>query len=128
MLTLMLVAVLGQSPELPAKAGDLPVVEQSVETISVAHLNDGVELVFFWTLVQGEWTCLDHRWVSTNMVVTRDRDGWLLAWPDESENCYRMVRATCWVESWESESPLAEQNQRPWFRQLLNPGLKQPSR
>ncbi len=128
MLTLMLMAVLGQSPEIPPATGALPVVEQSVECISIAHLSDGIDLVFFWTTVQGEWTCLDHRWASTSMAVTRDGSEWLLQWPDESDNCYRLVRTSCWVESWETENPLAEQNQRPWFRQLLTPGLKQPSK
>ena len=128
MLTLMLVAVLGQSPEITANSGKMPIVEQTVECISIAHLSDGAELVFFWELVQGEWTCLDHRWAASNMVVARDENQWTLQWCDESENCYRIVHSACWVESWESENPLSDQNQRPWFRQLLNPGLKQPSK
>lgn len=109
-----------QQPDAP-----LPIVEQTVECVSVAHLDDGVELVFFWASVQGEWTCLDHRWLSSDMVLGQVDDAWLLQWKDAGENCYRVVRARCYVESWETESPLAEQNARPWFRQLLEPGLKQ---
>ena len=106
----------------------MPLVDQRVECISVAHLGDGVELVFFWSLVQGEWTCLDHRWVSSSMSLSRCGDEWVLAWADENENCYRLLRTHCWVESWEQNNPLAEQNQRPWFRQLLHPGLRRPQR
>lgn len=127
MLALVVAAAFSQS-EGSVGHGALPLVDQTVECISVAHLGDGVELVFFWSLVQGEWTCLDHRWASGGMSLSR-RDGeWALAWVDENENCYRVVRTTCWVESWEDYNPLAEQNQRPWFRQLLHPGLRQPRR
>jgi len=125
MLLILLAAAIGQAP-LQLDAGSLPWVEQSVECISVAHLDDGVRLVFFWARVQGEWTCLDHRWASTSMALSRRGDEWLLSWPDENENCYRLVRTRCWVESWETDNPLAAQNQRPWFRQLLNPGLVKP--
>ena len=103
-----------------------PSVEEEVECISVAHVGDGAELVFFWSLVQGNWTCLDHRWISDGMSISRRGDEWALAWNDENERCYRTVRTKCWVESWERESPLAEQKQRPWFRRMLCPGLRQP--
>lgn len=102
--------------------------EQTVECISVAHLSDGAELIFFWDLVQDDWTCLDHRWAGSAMIVAHEDSLWVLHWSDESENCYRVVRTRRWVESWESENPLSDQNQRPWFRQLLNPGLKQPQK
>lgn len=125
MLSLLLAAVVGQTAMQP-NVGALPLVEQSVECVSVAHLDDGVRLVFFWARVQGEWTCLDHRWATTGMALSRQADEWLLSWPDENENCFRVVRTRCWVESWEPENPLTEQNQRPWFRQLLNPGLVKP--
>ncbi|HEV7223587.1 MAG TPA: hypothetical protein VGN42_12850 [Pirellulales bacterium] len=127
MFVLILIAALGQSEGIPGH-GSVPVVDQRVECISVAHLGDGVELVFFWSLVQGEWTCLDHRWVSSSMSLSRCGDEWVLAWADENENCYRLLRTHCWVESWEPNNPLAEQNQRPWFRQLLHPGLRRPQR
>ena len=125
MLSLLLVAALGQSPVQPVDMS-LPFVEQAVECISVAHLDDGVKLVFFWSRVQGEWTCLDHRWLSPSMTLSRRGEEWLLSWPDENENCFRVVRTPCWVETWEAQNPLTEQNQRPWFRQLLNPGLVKP--
>jgi len=107
-------------------AAPLPVVEQECELISVAHLSDGAELVFFWSQVQSEWTCLDHRWCHSSMRVGRSGDAWRLEWEDDSEHCYRVVTTPIWVESWESGNPLSDQNQRPWFRQLLNPGLKSP--
>lgn len=107
-------------------AAPLPVVEQDCELISVAHLSDGAEIVFFWADVNGIWTCLDHRWAGSGMVVSGDSGNWLLQWQDDGEDCYRIVRTPRWVESWESENPLSDQNQRPWFRQLLHPGLKQP--
>jgi hypothetical protein len=127
MFALIVVAALGQS-ERSLSHGSLPFVDQTVECVSVAHLGDGVELAFFWSFVQGEWTCLDHRWVTTAMSLSRRGDEWLLAWADENESCYRLVRTKCWVESWEHDNPLIEQNQRPWFRQLLHPGLRQPPR
>lgn len=118
--------VAGQADEPPPFDESLPVVEQRVEAISIAHLNDGAELVFFWALVQGQWTCLDHRWLSANMVLRRDGAGWRLEWPDDGVDCYRVVHTACWVESWEIDSPLAEERRRPWFRRLLNPGLARP--
>lgn len=116
-LCLILASVLAQAD------ASIPWVEQSVECISIAHLEEGVKLVFFWGLVQGEWTCLDHRWLSSQMNLSLVDGEWVLSWPDENENCYRVIRSPAYVESWEPESPLAELNQRPWFRQLLNPGL-----
>jgi len=104
-------------------------VEQEVELISVAHVGDGAELVFFWAPVQGEITCLDHRWLSREMIVVFAGGCWTLAWLDSNgDSCYRIVRSRHWAESWERESPLAEQNQRPWFRQLCAPGLAMPRR
>lgn len=105
---------------------EFPCVEQDVECISVCHLDDCIRLVFFWDLIQGDWTCLDHRWVVTNMSVFKDGEYTVLAWSDDNENCYRIIRTKCWVESWEYENPLTQQNQNVWFAQLLNPGLKRP--
>lgn len=107
-------------------AEPMPLVEQSVECISIAHLDDGITLFFFWDRVQGEWTCLSDRWVCSTMCLSRRGAEWVLSWPDENESCFRVIRTRCWVESWEPENPLSEVNGRPWFRQLLNPGLKQP--
>ena len=103
-----------------------PLVEQDVDLVSIAHLPDDVRLVFFWQRVQGQWTCIDYRWHSPQMSLSNDCDGFTLAWPDDNQNCYRVIRAPAYVESWEPQNPLAEQNQWPWFRQLLNPGLRQP--
>ena len=120
----MLFAIVCGDPTVDSPA--FPVVEQAVECISVAHLTENVELIFFWDRVQGEWTCLDHRWASTAMTLSRQGDAWQLAWSDDAESCYRVVTTKLWVESWEPENPLAEQNRRPWFRQIANPGLKKP--
>lgn len=109
-------------------AAPMPLVEQTVECISIAHLEDGISLVFFWDLVQSDWTCLDHRWLSGGMILTLGDGAWILAWPDENENCFRVIRTRSFVESWEVQNPLAELNQRPWFRQLLNPGLAKAPR
>lgn len=122
-LAMLFVIVCGPpAPDVPA----LPFVEQAVECISVAHLAENVELIFFWDRVQGEWTCLDHRWASSAMALSRRGETWRLAWSDDAEGCYRVVTTRLWIESWEPENPLAEQNQRPWFRQIANPGLKKP--
>lgn len=104
----------------------LPLVEQQVECVSIAHLSNGGDAVFFWDVVQGQWAYLDHRWMSDQMYVQWDRDAWVLSWTDDSEGCYRRVRTTLWVESWELDSPLAEQASRPWFCRMTAVGLKQP--
>lgn len=109
-------------------AAPMPLVEQTVECISIAHLEDGISIVFFWDFVQDDWTCLDHRWLSPVMVLAFGDGGWILAWPDENENCFRVIRTRCYVESWERSNHLVEVNARPWFRQLLNPGLRMPPR
>lgn len=113
-------SLLGQAP--------LVVCEQDVELISVAHLDGCGELVFFHDFVQGELTRLDHRWLASTAFVHWDGAAWVLSWEDECDHCYRVVRAPIFVESWEAENPLNEINQRPWFRQLLEVGLRQPPR
>lgn len=105
-----------------------PMVEQTVAAVSVAHVADGAELLFFWDDVQGEWTCLDHRWFASDMRVGRDDEGhWSLTWLDYDGGVtsFRVVRTRCWIETWEHESPLAVDHGKPWFRRLLCPGLKQ---
>jgi len=116
----------GQDAATSEEASPLPLVEQHVECVSVAHLPNGGDAVFFWDIVQGQWAYLDHRWLSDQMDVRWDRDSWVLSWPDESEGCHRRVRTPLWVESWESDSPLAEQAARPWFCRMTAVGLKQP--
>lgn len=111
-----------------APAAGIPLVEQTVDFVSVAHLGDGTNLLFFFAPVQGEITCLDHRWLASDMAVHRAGDEWVLSWTDESRACYRVIRARHWLESWEATSPLAEMNARPWFRQACAPGLAQPQR
>lgn len=102
----------------------MPLVEQEVDCISVAHIDDGVSLVFFWARVQGEWVCLDHRWRSSEMAVSRSGGRFVLAWPDDCDSCYRVVFADAWIESWERQSPLAAESDKPWHARLLEPGLK----
>jgi hypothetical protein len=103
-------------------------VEQSVDTIAVVHVKDGAEMAFFFDFVQGEWACLDHRWLATDMLPGRVGDRWSLAWRDDGDSCWRLMLAEHWYETWVDESPLAEVNNRPWFRRLLVPGLMQPRR
>lgn len=100
-------------------------VEQHVDTISVVHVRDGAELIFFYDFVQGEWSCLDHRWLAGDMLVGRQGERWTLAWHDDGDSCWRLMIADRWYETWTDESPLAGQHNRPWFVRLLAPGLSQ---
>lgn len=113
-----------QASDLPLKEPSLPIVEQHVECISICHMTDGVSQVYFWDMVQNTWTCLDTRWLSSQAMTYLEGDKFVLILPEEA--CIRKITTKCWVESWEITNPLAEQNQRPWFRQLLNPGLRKP--
>lgn len=106
--------------------GQAEIVVEDIDTIAVCHVADGAQLVFFFARVQGEWACLEHRWITCDMTPGRSGDKFTLAWRDDCDGCHRLVRAAAWIESWEAENPLTEVNGRPWFRQLLNPGLKQP--
>lgn len=103
-------------------------VVQHVDTISIAHVADGAELVFFWDHVQGVWSCLDHRWLASDMACIYDAEAeqWQLSWYDEGDDCRRYVHASHWIESWETDNPLAAIHNRPWFAKLLVPGLKMP--
>jgi hypothetical protein len=109
-------------------AAPVPIVEQTVEFVSVAHLADGAELIFIWADVQGEITVLGHRWLNSGMGVHRSGDEWVLAWEDEGDSCYRVIHTRHWLESWENENPLAAEHGKPWFRQLCEAGLKSPPR
>lgn len=108
------------------QSSDLPIVVEDVDTIAVCHILDGGEIVVFFAPIQGDWACLDHRWLSADMAPGRDGDRWTLAWYDDGDSCFRLIRAACWIETWERESPLAIINNRPWFARLCAPGLAQP--
>ena len=105
-----------------------PLVVDDVDLIAVAHLPGDEILVFFFSRVQNSWTCIDHRWACLEMNPRISADGFEISWLDESESphCYRLVRAPAYVESWEPESPLAQNHNKPWFVRLVEPGLKQP--
>jgi len=105
-----------------------PIVTEDVDTIAVCHVADGAELVFFFSEIQGEWACLDHRWRAADMTHGRDGDRWMLAWHDDGDSCYRVIRAAHWIESYEPESPLAINHNKPWFARLCAPGLKSPTK
>lgn len=120
MLTLVLYLACGSAPEC--------LVEEHVDTIAVVHVKDGAEMVFFFDFVQNEWVCLDHRWLASDMVSGRVGKQWSLAWRDDGDSCWRLMTADHWFETWEDESPLSAQHNRPWFARLLVPGLKQPCR
>jgi len=106
----------------------LPIVEQEVDFISVAHLPDNVQLLFFWDRIQGEMATLDYRWMPSDYALEMVDDFWYLGWEDWNggAQCYRVIKTKHWVESWESESPLNPIQQRPWFAQILFVGLKKP--
>jgi len=103
-------------------------VVEEIDTIAVVHVADGAEMVFLFAFVQGEWTCLDHRWLATDMLPGRVGDRWSLCWRDDGDECWRFLLADHWFETWSDESPLAINNNRPWFARLLCPGLAQPAR
>ena len=109
-------------------APDEPLVVEEVDAIAICHVADGAELVFFFCTVQGEWTCLDHRWLAADMAPRFDGRRFSLAWHDDGDSCYRVIRSAAWIESWERENPLAEIRNRPWFARLLVPGLAQAPR
>lgn len=100
-----------------------PAVVQEVDCISVAHVEGGAELVLFWAEVQGEWTCLDHRWIAEDMVVQQRGGETALWWKDWSDSCYRLVRTNRYLESWERESPFAANAGQPWFARVAGMGV-----
>lgn len=115
-----------QADELPPVCDIEPVVSESVDMISVAHFGGDSQIAFYWSLVQGDWMLLDHRWIDHKYCVLLHGERWCMQWHDQGDHCYRVVYTDCWVESWEEENPMAEQQGIAWFRQLLTPGLKQP--
>lgn len=102
------------------------IVEQTVDLISVAHVKDGQQQLYFWALVQNEWALLDYRHLPSESAVCQDGNDTVVFFLDQSDNCFRSIRSTHWLETWEDESPMASQHGRPWFARLLCPGLKQP--
>lgn len=105
---------------------DYPIVKQHIDTISIVHLEDDINFIFFFDTVQGEWVILDYRWQPDYIVFTYIDKNFGLFWRDDSDSCWRYVTSSHWIESWELESPLVEQNNRPWFARLLTCGLKKP--
>lgn len=102
-----------------------PFIVQKLDTISVVHVKDGAELVFFFDFIQGEWSVLDHRWLAADMITNITNDGkFTLYWRDDGDSCYRLMVADHYYETWVEESPLAIQHNRPWFARLLAPGLR----
>lgn len=117
----------------PDPPREFPVVEQSVELVSVVHVvsdsGSAGRTVFFFSHVQNEWMQLDHRWLDDTFVVVWDGKEWVLTWLDNTYNddaCYRVVRTPIWVEGWHEENPIFAGNGKPWFVGLLEPGLKSP--
>jgi hypothetical protein len=103
-------------------------VEQEIECLSIAHLSDSYTRVFFWDMVQGEFTLL--------AVIAMPGD--FQCYDSDTEHaisvCYldhyacafRVIKAKTFIESWEKEDPLTSNRNQPWFAQLLCPGLKMP--
>lgn len=115
-----------QADDLPPVWDVLPLVEEEVEIISIAHWGGDCQMAFYWGIVQGEMVLLDHRWLYGKESVQWHDGYWCMTWHDESEYCYRIVRTKCFVESWEPGNPLTEGGDRPWFANLLEPGLRKP--
>lgn len=105
--------------------GQAEIVVEDIDTIAVCHVADGPQLVFFFARVQGEWSCIEHRWIACDMTPGRSGDKFTLAWRDDTDGCHRLVRSAAWIESWEAESPLAN-NDKPWWVRMCAPGFKQP--
>ena len=103
-------------------------VEQEIDTIAVAHIGNGSDIIFFFDFVQNEWQILDHKWLASGMSVRLNSEDnkWHLFWYDSGDACWRNIIAANWYETWENESPFAENNNKPWFARAIAPGLKQP--
>lgn len=122
MLAALLAAVLAVSQAADAA----PIVCEDVDLISVAHY-DGAHLICFFARLQGEPALIDHRWGSSAMSLRHSPEGTTLAWLDDSDvPCYRVIRSTAYIESWEPGNPFAAKNNQPWFVQLCEVGLKPP--
>ncbi len=70
MLALVLYVACGSTPDC--------LVEEHIDSIAVVHVEDGAQLVFFFDFVQGDWVCLDHRWLASDMVAARVDNQWSL--------------------------------------------------
>jgi hypothetical protein len=105
-----------------------PVVEQTVEMVAVHHLENGSELVSYLDFVQGSWTLLHHQYGFPSSGIRWDGECWQFDFHDETDSCYRVIRARCWAECWSEKDPRADEAGQPWFVGLLEPGLKSPPR
>lgn len=101
------------------------IVDERVDTIAICH-SENCEFAYFFDFVQGSWSVIDHRCISSEFQVQRDGADWVLTFDDWGDECYRSVRAANWIETWQPMSPREEENQRPWFRQQVEPGLRAP--
>lgn len=108
-----------------SRGGEMPLVEQDVELISISHLSTGATLVFFFDFVQGEWTLLEHRHtVPWNEFSLRHApDGVFLSFFDYQDSCFRVMRANAWVETWDEWDPTGTPG-TIWWRNGLEPALK----
>lgn len=109
-------------------AEPLAVVEQEVECVSICHLEDSQVLLFFFDTIQGQWTQLAHRWACCTMAITWTGTRWQVEWDDEETGLHRVVTTGCWVETWQADNPLQADHNAPWFRRLLEPGLREAPR
>lgn len=105
-----------------------PFVEQDVELVAVHHIADGSEFVGFFAYVQDSWTLLDHRCGQPCWSAQWTGDRWAFFFFDDSDACYRVIRARCWVECWSDGDPRCSDLDSPWFVRRLEPGLAQPRR
>ena len=81
------------------------VVEQTVEMVAIHHLENGSKFVFFFDFVQGQWTLLAHRWGFPDSGIYWTGEVWSFDFWDESDSCYRVIRAKCWAECWSEKTP-----------------------
>lgn len=99
-------------------------VTDDVDLISVAHVQDRGSVVCFWGRAAGNWHLLAHRWSPDEASISRQANSWAFNFRDTQDECWRVVRAPQYIESWESGDPINESGL--WFVQLLEPGLRQP--
>lgn len=106
-------------------AAPTSLVDERVDTIAIFH-SENAEFAYFFDFIQGDWSVIDHRVISSEFRVYRDGADWVLTFDDWGDECLRAVRAEHWFEVWQEASPREEENQRPWFRQQAEPGLRSP--
>lgn len=104
-----------------------PIVVDEVDLVAIAHGETGGAIAIFYGRVQNTPTQLAHRWLSDDLPPTRTTDGWDWLFYDSSDDCWRLVRTTAWVETWGAENP-AGRNDGPWFVGLTECGLSPPVR